>query len=61
MKDEIEIKVWQCVCAKCDYAWITKNSKVPKVCPNCTSRNWDKDSVSEETPEQIVVLDEDSI
>lgn len=29
-------------CLRCNYKWLPKNNKIPKVCPKCHNPNWDK-------------------
>ena len=41
-KEELD----QCECQKCGYKW-TPRKKKPKSCPECKSRDWDKDKYKE--------------
>ncbi len=36
-----EERIYECVCGRCENVWRTRTFELPKVCPNCNSRNWD--------------------
>ena len=45
-----DIKLSVVVCQKCDHKWIPRVSD-PKKCPNCQSKDWNKQKKGEEEEE----------
>lgn len=39
------IRITRLKCGKCNYEWLPRTTKLPKVCPNCKSRNWQEASI----------------
>ena len=38
-----EIKIIHFQCTRCKHTWIPRDTKKPKVCPNCNSPYWNKE------------------
>lgn len=37
-----KIMVYKCRCERCEHVWITRDDRMPTVCPKCKSPYWNK-------------------
>jgi len=33
-------EAWECRCARCGHAWVSKTWDIPKSCPGCKHKGW---------------------
>lgn len=37
-----QVKINECTCEGCGHVWLSRKVDVPRVCPHCGNRKWNK-------------------